>query len=231
MSHDTGIADLMLSAGPAIRRVVEVSRDCRVVSYDATAQTADLQPWVSDPELDPATGEVVGVTLPVVRAVPVRWPSGGGRALTWGLAAGDRVVAVIRTVSHDEADSGAACPVTPASLRRWSWSDAWCYPSGVTPTEAAPGARSDGEPCLELPAGEVFHVGGGSPEHTLSRADLVEARLNRLEAWMTLHTHPVAGALASPITPPAYTDVSALPTPGPTTTTADLQTTRLKVDG
>lgn len=182
MSHDVGIADLMLAAGPAIRRVVEVSRDCRVVSYDAAAQTADLQPWVSDPELDPVTGEVTGTTLPVVRAVPVRWPSGGGRALTWGLDAGDRVVVVIRTVSHDEADSGAACPVTPASLRRWSWSDAWCYPSGVTPTEAAPGARSDGEPCLRLPAGEALHVGGGSPERDVTRDDLLVVNLNAIKA-------------------------------------------------
>ena len=181
MSLDTSLADMMIQAGGSIRRVIEVSRDYRVLSYDAATQTADLQAWVNEPELNPVTGEISGTVIPVLRGVPVRWPSAGGRALTWGLAIGDRVVGVVRTVSHDEADSGAAAPVTPASLRRWSFADCWCYPSGTTRTEAAPGARTDGAPALNLAAGEAFHVGGGGTEHFVTRDDLLVANLAAIQ--------------------------------------------------
>lgn len=225
---DASLADLMLSVGGVIRRQVEVSRDVRIVSYDAATQTASVQPWANDPELQP-DGSIGGTVLPVVAGVPVRWPWAGGRALTWGMAAGDRAVAVFRTVSHDEVDSGADCPVTPASLRRWSWADVWVEPGGAVPEDPAP-ARTDGQPTLTMPGGEALHVGATGASHTLARADNVQARLARLEAWMTLHTHPVAGAVASPITPPAYTGAFALPTPGPATTVAGIQTDRVKVD-
>ncbi len=225
---DSSLADLMLAAGPVIRRQVEISRDVRIVSYDAATQTATIQPWTNDPELA-ADGSITGTVLPTVPGVPVRWPWGGGRALTWGLEEGDRAVAVFRTVSHDEVDSGAACPVTPASLRRWSWADVWVEPCGAVPEDPAP-ARSDGQPALTMPAGEALHVGATGATHTLARADSVQARLARLEAWMTLHTHPVAGALASPITPPAYLGTFTPPTPGPATTVEGIETDRVKVD-
>ena len=52
-----------------------------------------------DPEQQP-DGTVAGTVLPVVPGVPVRWPWGGGRALTWGLSAGDRAVAVARAAAR-----------------------------------------------------------------------------------------------------------------------------------
>jgi hypothetical protein len=190
---DASLADLMLSVGGVIRRQIEVSRDVRIVSYDAATQTASIQPWTNDPELQP-DGTVTGTVLPVVAGVPVRWPWGGGRALTWGLAAGDRAVAVFRTVSHDEVDSGAECPVTPASLRRWSWADVWVEPGGAVPEDPAP-ARTDGQPALTMPSGEALHVGDANASHELVRNDLLRTNLQNIKT--ALDTIAAAAGVAN----------------------------------
>ena len=82
---------------------------------------------------------------------------------------------------------------------------------------------------VALPPGEALRVGDSTSAKALAIAEDVRDRLVRLESLFTLHTHPVAGAVASVQTPPPYTGTSVY-TPGPVTTTADLATGRVLVD-
>lgn len=225
----TTTGQAVVQVAETLRAAVRVAVDGVVVAYDTATQTADVRPAVRDVVLDD-DGEAVAVESPVIYGVPVAWPSGGGRSLTWGLAAGDLGTLVLRDVSHDEVDSGTALPVTPASTRRWSLSDAVFLPRNATPAEPLAQVRSDGAPVLGLGSGEALHVGTAAGAKALAVAEDVADRLARLEALFTLHVHPVAGATATVQVPPPYVGSLSPPTPGPTTTTADVATNRVVVD-
>jgi hypothetical protein len=215
------LGDLVRSLGGPIVSLVEVSADVEIVSYDAATQTASVRPVVSVPVFG-EDGAITGEVLSVVHGCPVRWPSGGGRSLCWGLSPGDRAKAIMRTRSHDEADSGAEAPVTPASTRTMSWSDAWIEPHDATPADplGASARRSDGQPVFGLPVDEALFVGASTAALRLVIAEELRPFLAQFKTWGDTHTHPVAGGTATATTTPT-------PTVPPM---ADLASGRLKVD-
>lgn len=218
------LADLILSAGPAIRRSVRVAVDVEVITYYPSTQTADVRPCVPDDPRQAADGSITAPTPPVIYAVPVRWPEGGSRALRWGLVAGDRCEGIVRHRSHDQVDSGAAVPVDLLSLREFDLSDMVLYPGARPPTRelAAGEFREDGQPVFVLPDGEVLHVGASTADKTLALALEIRNELVAQRGWALEHVHTVAAA-------PGTTSVPTV-TPPSIAALATLESGRLKVD-
>lgn len=107
---------------------VHVSCPGRVVSYDADAQTADVQPMVKARRTDAATGEVFYQDYPTIPNVRVRWPKGGGFGLTLPLAKDDFVELVFGDRPNSEfratGDAGESL-----DAERHGVSAPWAYPT------------------------------------------------------------------------------------------------------
>ncbi len=71
-----------------------------IQAYDATTQTATVQPAVQGVVTAP-DGSTSLVSLPVVTDVPVQFPSGGGFALTFPVAAGDECLLIFASRGID----------------------------------------------------------------------------------------------------------------------------------
>lgn len=147
----------------------------KVISYDATKQTAEVLPVVqaAEPRED---GGTTLTRLPSIPNVPVQWPRGGGYALHLPLAAGDHVLLVFSeaAIGHWRA-SGEIAP--PGDLRRGSLG----YPIAI------PGIAPDAAPLADAPANEgvinapgVFRIGGPAADF-VALAAKVDAQLDALK--------------------------------------------------
>lgn len=161
------LADLFLAGAPATRAGIEVAGYVVVVEYHAADRTADVRSAV---QIDDSPG-------PIVYGVPVQHPQGGGRSITWGLEPGDVLLGIVRSRSHDEVDDGAEVPLTPASSRRFDWSDQVVIPSG----RGTLPYREDGQMVIGLPAAEALYVGADDAAEYLTRNDLVRTNLNAIK--------------------------------------------------
>ena len=162
------LADLFLAGAPATRAGIEVAGYVVVVEYHAADRTADVRSAV---QIDDSPG-------PIVYGVPVQHPQGGGRSITWGLESGDVLLGIVRSRSHDEVDDGADVPLTPASSRRFDWSDQVVIPSG----RGTLPYREDGQMVIGLPAAEALYVGADDAAEYLTRNDLVRTNLNAIKS-------------------------------------------------
>lgn len=130
------------------------SLPCIVVSFDPVKLTAVLQP-TTQARVRLITGELTNVTITVLPDCPVVFPSGGGLMLTFPLAAGDEVLAVIAARCIDAWwQSGGVQP--QAELRLHDLSDGFALP-GPRSLPRVPGApvSLDGAQ-LRTDDGEVF---------------------------------------------------------------------------
>lgn len=94
-----------------------------IESYDATKQTATVQPAVQG-RITASDGTMMLVSLPLVTDVPVQFPSGGGFTLTFPVAKGDECLLVFasRGVDAWHALGGVQ---QPTGSRRHALSDAF----------------------------------------------------------------------------------------------------------
>lgn len=234
------IARATAAASSAALSQVRVARYAEVVNYDTATQTATIREIVREPRLN-ADGEIVAPEPVQVGGVPVQWPNAGGRSITWGLDQGDVGLALVRDISHDEVDAGAATPTIPASLRRFNWSDAVFIPGATIPGDPLPSSavRGDGQPVWALPSGEAVFIGTSTAAKTLALAQETAARVERIEAYLNTATYSTpAGPTVAPSPPPFTGTTSVLPLCTASvvvgsvaaTTTAALQSGRIKVD-
>lgn len=152
----------------------------RIVAFDAAANTATVQPLLQRVYVDASGTETVS-SAPLLKAVPVWFPRGGGFRMTWDLAEGDVVLLVFCERSIDTwATSGGE--VDPKPRRKHDWSDAVAVP-GLAPTEAA--------------------IAGIQPRQLLIGAEdeSVEVRLDRETGTVTVKGAAVrlAGAAGHPV--------------------------------
>lgn len=153
MNTTATLADLFLANAPATRAGIEVAGYVVVVEYHAATRLADVRSAV---QIDDSPG-------PIVYGVPVQHPQGGGRSITWGLEPGDVLLGVVRSRSHDEVDDGADVPLTPASSRRFDWSDQVVIPSG----RGTLPYREDGQMVIGLPNLEALFLGSATASEKL----------------------------------------------------------------
>jgi hypothetical protein len=202
----------------------------RVVAYDADEHTVTVQPLVVDRELDP-DGELQDVPTETIPGVPVCFLQVGGLTLTAAPHVGEVGLLVTRDGSHDEVDDGAypaTGAVSPASDRRWDRSDAVYQPVSLIPqTLTSSQLRSDGQPVMAFPAGEVLHLGDANATKRPTTDDRVAARFARIENYLNTVTYTVSGSATLAPTPPPFGPTGIV---GQVTTADDVASTRLKVD-
>lgn len=218
----------MLDGGTPMERLFQLMREevrvcgvAEVISYTPGEPTAHIRLLVQEDRNLP--GGRTAVPSVDIEGVPVLWPVGGARALTWGLRAGDKVLALYRHRSHDEIDSGDAGPLVPALTRRMNPSDVVVLVGFVAPDTGLESSqfRSDGQPVMGLPNGEALHVGDSAANYVLVREDLLQAELSKIHTAVNGHTHLYTpGTLAAIQTGPG----ASYAAPGATSSS------RIKVD-
>jgi len=198
-----------------------------VRSYDPEKQQANVRYCTK--QVRQVDGALVYTDVKIEYDVPVSFPAGGGRSMTWGLEPGDLAMGIVRRDSHDEVDAGSAIPSEPASLRKFSTSDLVVQPGAGRPGAPLPSSawRQDGQMVLRLPSGEALFVGASTAALRLVIEDVLKPYLDAMKAWSDEHTHLVTGVATGPgsvtSNPPTGTS-PAVPD------SADLASGRIKVD-
>jgi hypothetical protein len=116
------LADLILSAIEAALLKVFTSRPGRVVSYDATRQTADVQATVRSAYTS-EVGDRVSEALPLFRSVPVMFFGGGPYRTTYPVTAGDTCLVLFSDCSNDRWLAQGGTDVDPGDDRHHCLSD------------------------------------------------------------------------------------------------------------
>lgn len=193
-------ADVTRAILGAELRDVHTALPGRVRSYDASAQTADVVLGARRvvPAADEDVDEDTSEEYPILVAVPVVWPHGGGYRLHAPLAAGDGVLVVFPESSIDRwLDSGDAGD--PAVTTRHGLDGAIAIPGlgfrggriSSAPTDGLVIGK-DGGPDVKITSSEV--QAGGSL--ALAEADDVKAHLAAISAAL----NTIAGLLVPPST-------------------------------
>lgn len=193
---------------------LQVALPGRVESYDATTQTANIQPLVRHARRLP-DGTTEHEDYPVIPSVPVLWPRAGGWFLAMHLAAGDTVQLLVNSAAIGHWRASTSGEVTdPGDLRRHHLAHAVAIPGLATrgaklrhaPAEAngmvfgedADGGtrvtidgsgtiiitRAETELMRVATNGEVT-LGGTVGAQFVALANLVDARLSALKAILT----------------------------------------------
>jgi len=189
MSLDPSLQEVIARAISSRLLDVHTAIPGRVVSYDASKQTAEVTPVVQrvDPKAD---GGNALTPLPSIPNVPVQWPRGGRYALHFPLAAGDHVLLVFSeaAIGHWRA-SGELAP--PGDLRRHSLGYPIAIP-GIAPDAGKLEGAPDNEAVLTVGDG-AFRVGGASAE-MVALANKVDAQLDALKQAIASAAGSEAGA-------------------------------------
>lgn len=166
-----------------------------VTAYDHNTQAADVQPLIRLPV------DGVFVDAPILRSVRVRWPGGGGFAITFPLAAGD---------------VGELAPLA-ADFSNW-------IASGTKNQDAATEGRYQLRSCVFKPvyrpfnsplgalavhatspvvSGDPLLLGDSTASDFVALASLVLSELQQIKTDYDAHIHPdpVAGSTGVPTVP------------------------------
>ena len=194
------LAEVVQSAMDARLSGAHVALPGKVLAYDSTKQTADVQVGVNRLVQTNVEGEFRSEKIPPVYAVPVCWPRGNGQHFAPGLAAGDGVLLVICDLDPSTwVRTGNTSD--PADVRKMDLSHAVCIP-GFSPAGSAlpPSAKS-----LEC---NTANVGGSSDAVALaSKLDALIAALKT--AGVGAGTN-VPGAVNAAFPTPATTGSAVL---------------------
>lgn len=199
MATEPTLEDVLLEILDARVADVHTAMPGRVVRYDASKQTADIQPQLMSAELD-TDGNVVARSFPVLPAVPVAFPAAGGFAITFPVVAGDTGLLVFCELPIDRWRATGQ-ESRPADTRRHSVTSAVFYP-GLRPTAKAftdPDLATDvtigstGGAAIHLKPDGTVHLGGNPAADFVALAGLVDARLAQIQSAFDLHGHASFG--------------------------------------
>ena len=176
---------------PGLDRLIREAIDDRVLDihtstlgtvHTTDGTTADITLPIRRP-VESEDGSTQFESMPTLPKVPILWPGANGTSFPIDLKAGDTVLVFFSENSTAEfLQSGGTAE--PGDLAMHSLSSAFCMPWGNNCT-----------PCTTYSALAVQ----------------TNTALQNIVAWLTTHTHPVAGTVAG---------VSALPAPTTPDTTA-----------
>ena len=152
----------------------------KIVSYDATKQTAVVQPVVNGaaPNTD---GGTTSEALPNIPNVPVRWERAGGYYEHKPLAVGDGGILIFSESAFATwRVSGAVSD--PGDISRHSLSYCYFLPGAWPDAQALPDAPSAGEAVSIVPGGGHLRVSkaGSSASDFVALAALVHAELAKI---------------------------------------------------
>lgn len=215
----TELARLIKKGIDARLRDVHTSFPARVLRYDAALKQVDVQPEVMV-EVTDESGARVLERLPVIVNVPLLFPSAGDYSVTFPVASGDEGEVVLIVVSEVSLDAWLTRggEVDPQDRRRFHLTDAVAIP-GLRPFSRPRATRTNAHMTLGKDDGPQVHIDGSKVRimgagdaSVLEPATLGERTATALEnivAWLSSHTHAVAGgtASASLLPPPTVPDV------------------------
>lgn len=180
---------------------IHVGLPGRIESYDAATQTANVKPLIKDSFVTDE-GENVVQELPVINAVPVVFPRGGGFMITFPLQAGDHCHLQFNERSIDKFQDGSGDDVDPVDLRMHHLSDAVAY-VGFYPDSKAVADAHVSNMVVGKSGGTQIHLADGKIElGEESSADKVAldskiqteltriaTELSALTTWALTHLH------------------------------------------
>ncbi len=91
MGESRSLPELLEAFGRSLLGGVHTGLPARVLAFDATKCTVDVELQIKAEYSDPDTRERIYEDRPAIGAVPVIWPRGGGYVITLPLAKGDFV--------------------------------------------------------------------------------------------------------------------------------------------
>lgn len=162
----------------------------RVVAYDATTQTADLEPQVRRP-IPNDDGDIIGEDLPVLPNVPITFPRGGGDtyAITWKLQANDFVwVHVCTNAIGNWRSTGEVSD--PGDVRNHSLGNCFAVP-GAAPTSMALAQANDPDGAMVFEAPQ-FKIGKDASDYA-ALSSLVMNNLNAIKETLASGTTASTG--------------------------------------
>lgn len=165
---------------------VHTAIPAKVVKFDATAQTVDVQPLVKHVYTN-VEGDDIVESYPQIRAVPVQYPRAGGFVLAWPLSVGDPVTILCHEWSLDTyREKGTED--RPHDTRRHSFQGAVALPVGpykasdtISETIDALYIGEDGGAVIRIASDGTVRIGAtaGSVQ-SVALADEVEAQLQAI---------------------------------------------------
>lgn len=209
----------------AIRQAIEqalkekhMGLPAKVVSYDRTKRTADVQVTLKRGVFD-ADGEVQVESYPQIPNVPVLYPAGGGWSIRFPLRAGDTVYLSFCDRALDEWKSAQeGDEVDPVESRSHDLKDAIAIPGRFHPNASGPSVdedtltigNDDGSTEIQLrPNGMSFiadAIDRGNSNEAMVLGTTLLQKLQQLEAALISHFHPaspsptgVSAQLATPV--------------------------------
>lgn len=173
-----------------------------IQAYDATTQTATVQPAVQGVVTAP-DGSTTLVSLPVVTDVPVQFPSGGGFALTFPVAAGDECLLVFASRGID-AWHALGGVQQPTGSRKHALSDAFAmlgfrslpHALGAVSTTAVQLRNDAGTALVEIqPSGAIRALApaGMTVVGKLIVTDTITTQVDVIAGTVSLRNHLTSG--------------------------------------
>lgn len=192
------------------RAELHVAVPGRVQSYDAAAQTVVVEPQTKKVSRDADDTRIVD-TLPVLPAIPVSWPRGGGYFLSMPLEAGDGGLIVFTDTDIGAwRDSGQVAD--PGDERRHGLGGAVFVP-GLEPVARALTGAGTGHLVVGKEGGPAIHIDGFTVQLGAAGGDFV-ALANKVDQVIT----DILTAATAPGANPAsfLAAIAAHAVPGPT---------------
>ena len=210
-SRNSTLQDLLARFRSSIVADLHTSLPGEIIRYDSNTQKADVRPLVKERYTD-ESGATQARDLPVIPAVPVKFPGGGGYRMTFPMDPGDTGLIVFCEASLDKwLVSGGA--VDPADDRHHDLTDAvfipglrdFGHPLGSAPTDRATFGKDDGLQIHISPS--LVTVGSNSPADLEFAAlgDALQKWCGQIYTWLAALELPVAGAVAGPPASPPPT--------------------------
>lgn len=155
MERQITLAEIVAAAVETLRNSVYHSMPGTVTAYDASHQTADVQPMVNDVRINLDTGARVSEPWQVIPAVPVIFPKFSGLTVYCDLAVGDAVELVAYDLDPTAYRSGGQ-RTDPADVSRHVGSYWRAFPGDIRTSGAMPGTA--GTLVLGNPKGTLQNI-------------------------------------------------------------------------
>ncbi len=212
------LEDVLRLALANFQSSLHVALPGRIESYDAATQTANVKPLLMNTFIDDDDGSNVVEVLPVISAVPVVFPRGGGFMMTFPLVKGDHCHLIFNERSIDKFQTGGGEDTDPVDTRMHNLSDAVAYVGFYPDSKKLPDADPDNM-VIGKSGSTQIHVADGKIElgekASADKAALdskIQTELTRLKTELTTlktifdaHVHPgvtSGGASSGPTVTP-----------------------------
>lgn len=219
------LAQLLVAAMDSKLDVMHTAIPCKVESYNAVEQTADLQPQIKVP-IKTENGVVRYEEMPVLPDIPVAFPRGGGAGsggfyISFPLQAGDFGLVVFSERSIDEWRSRGQLS-EPKNIKKNPLQGAMFLPMGypdinaltdIDSTNMSIGREAGAN--IKITPSDIIELSGN--EDAASLASIVNSNFQYIYDFIDAHYHlydndgvpgvTEAGHFGGPTTPP--TDVAS----------------------